>query len=125
MDRSSNLQCFISVMTKSSQTVIDAVDVICSARHVEIFSSSGEYLMTSDGLRVDEDIACERKAYMIPCSFEPSVSSCKLQVCNNVFDDLVQSCSFCSSTKQYILSGVSSYLGQTSGRLDRNTFGGN
>jgi Domain of unknown function (DUF4506) len=63
-----------------SDMVVDAVDIICSARHIEMFSTVGEYLATSDGVRVDDELECQRTAYMLPCSFKPSVSQCQLKV---------------------------------------------
>ena len=74
-------QCLITVATSQSpDLVIDAIDVICSARHIEVFLSTGEYLTTSDGLRVDDQLRCQQKAYMVPCSFDVPVASCQLKV---------------------------------------------
>lgn len=85
-DVSQSQSCILSVdANPSAKVVVDAVDVICNARRVEMYASNGEYLSTSEGSRVDEELGCQRTAYMMPCSFEPSLQRCQLKVSTVVF----------------------------------------
>ena len=67
--------CTFTITCKSTlgNIAIDAVDILCNARHMEVYSSAGGYLETSRGVRVDEALNCSHKLYMLQYAFEVSV----------------------------------------------------
>lgn len=76
--------CVLSISCKCPlQMKVDAIDILASARHMELSLSSGEYLTTSQGFRVDEELGCRDRLYALQYSFENPVSrfTVKVQRC--------------------------------------------
>lgn len=93
--------CVLSISCKwPLQMKIDAVDILASARHVELFSSSGEYLTTLQGFRVDEELGCHDRLYALQHSFENPVSKFTVKV---RFSDLADNFQHLLITNQLVL----------------------
>lgn len=62
---------------------ISAIDVLCNARHMEVFSHTGEYMTTCTGIRIDEaiEVECPEKLYLLQYTFEEPTSSFSARVC--------------------------------------------
>lgn len=76
-------QCILTINTSIAVPgiSIEAVDVLCNARHVEVLSLElNEYVETLPGVRVDEELGCERKVFMLQKPFESPVNGCKFRV---------------------------------------------
>ena len=76
----------VSQAQKGCSCVVSAVDVLCSAKFMELYSGHGEYLCTSEGVRIDGEIAVsgldsDQKLYCLQHSFDTPVVSVTLKVC--------------------------------------------
>ena len=79
--------CSITVSQADSDSnhTISAVDVLCSAKFMELYSAHGEYLCTAEGVRIDGEIASDDKddhgkLYCLQHSFDAPVETFKLKV---------------------------------------------
>ncbi|ESO02455.1 hypothetical protein HELRODRAFT_161726 [Helobdella robusta] len=66
---SQNETCKIVVKSLSDGCQIEAIDVICNAKHLEIYELSGNYLNTSTGIRIDEELGYREKVFILQYSF--------------------------------------------------------
>lgn len=73
---------------------IAAVDILSNARNIEVFSPTGEYLITAEGIKLD--VAGERKLFLSQHTFDVAQSMCTLKVSLQFyFTRLIQSsCQF-------------------------------
>ena len=58
--------------------VVTAIDVLSTAKKIEVSASTGEYLMTAKGIRLD--VGTKRKLFLTQHTFEEAQDKCSLKV---------------------------------------------
>lgn len=77
-DNSSHCSLLVSVNSASSAARITAVDVLCTARHMEVCDSTGEYLETAAGVKVQDTDA--GPVYLLQHTFDRVTAGCTLNI---------------------------------------------
>ncbi len=71
-----------------TKVVISAVDVLCTARYIEVFNDKDEYVMTEPGIRLDgldTDNSPDHNTkadhiFLLQHSFNEPVAKCRIKV---------------------------------------------
>ncbi|ELT99956.1 hypothetical protein CAPTEDRAFT_200522 [Capitella teleta] len=72
--------CLIACKCQSPATNISAIDVLCSARHMEVFSRLGEYEATCEGIHIDDDIIGSQRLYLLQHTLEEPTPSASFKL---------------------------------------------
>ena len=82
----SDAPCSVTVSQTDQGHAISAIDVLCSARFMELYSVHGDYICTSEGVRIDGEVEIsgqdgQEKLYCLQHSFDVPMMSFILKVC--------------------------------------------
>ena len=78
---SSASTCVIKILPiNGSFYNIEAIDIVCNAKHLEVYALNEAYLVTAQGVRVDEVLGFEKKTFILQHSFDKPVPGCILKV---------------------------------------------